>query len=243
MGTVEIGEKVREVKNQILNYIEEEHKIFGSIFDEYNSIIKKNTYEPLYNMALGFETGYNKVLNDLKTNVKHLASGDGGVYVHFAKDLHMGEDAIAEVRKEQEELADKVCSLSEIKIISDTKHDFANSSFDTDSIVNSLNQQSGLFDKVTSLCATADADIKAKAINNEATKAMYLIFQLFCLGTETYSKNVLNSTLVLVEKMGRSFANAENNIQSKFNDAEKVITNISDNAYEDLMKKTNTLWE
>ena len=54
---------------------------------------------------------------------------------------------------------------------------------------------------------------------------------------------MLNSTLVLVEKMGRSFANAENNIKSKFNDAEKVITNISDNAYEDLLKKTNTLWE
>ena len=243
MSVVEIGEKVKEVKNLILNSVEEEHKVFEEIFNEYDAIIKKNTYEPLYKMAQGFETGYNNVLNDLKSNVKHLASGDGGVYVHFAKDLHMGEEAIAEVRREQEELADKICSIKEINIIGNSKYDFTNSSFNTDNILSCLNDQGKFFDKISSMCQNANSLVKNLAENNGATKAMYLVFQLYCLGAETYAKNVLNNTITLEEKMGKSFANAESHMQSKLEEAKIAITNISESAYEDLVKKTNSLWQ
>lgn len=130
MSKVAIGEEFSGAIIIMEDYVEEVTKKVNDIFEKFNDCINENTYKVLYDSAKLLEENYNeKVLENIKSSIKEWADGDGS-YVSQVKRWKMGDDAIESAQRQQDDIVEKIDSISDIVVISENTQDFSQSHFD-----------------------------------------------------------------------------------------------------------------
>lgn len=136
MTNIAIGDEFLETILTMNDYVDAVQEQIKKVFDDFDVLIKDHPWEVTYKTAFELQEKYNlEVLAEIQGNMEEWGDGEAS-YLALVQRFKMGEDAVAEAKRQQDEIVNKILEILPIEAIS--KQDFNNTHFDLEKVRDSL---------------------------------------------------------------------------------------------------------
>ncbi len=175
-NTYSTGQAFKVAIDEIQGYVDAIEKEMDTIFSEmYACCVTDNKYEPLYKIGVNMEKTYNEqVCGAIKKAINEWATKDTS-YVGYVKHWKMGEEALSEAERQQQQILGEIEKVKERNEITGAKPNFADSNFVPDEIKKKLGEISGKAKQMDGISEQHQAQLKKLAQDNGMVESLVAV--------------------------------------------------------------------
>lgn len=236
MANIAIGEAFVETISTMSEYVDTVQNQIEKVFNDFDFLIKNHPWEVTNKTAFKLQEKYNsEVLDEIQRKMGEWGGGEAS-YLALVRSFKMGEGAVNNAERQQNDIIDKIVSISHIEIIPEQRN-FIDSHFDLEIVRESLQS---IADNVKSSLPATVNDYQSKleklSEENEIVKSIVNIGKLYGESIENFVTDAVDQIHKLLDQYT---THMETNMERALEDEEKKVNSFVQNVEQSVESMTN----